>query len=98
MPNAERVLEYVLRGVLAEMGQLLPRLRVVVADGRPRRIAAGHYQTVWHVDAVVVVKKQTLHRRVGQHDADGGLTRRDTLAQAAARFFLEQQNRLLMSR
>ena len=80
---------------LAEASDFLPRIRIVPADGRTRRIAAGHDQHVGHPLAVRQGKQQMVQRRVGQHQADRRIVRRHEGAHSAPHPPGRQHNRLL---
>ena len=69
---------------VAEAGQLFERVRIIPADRRPRYVSAGHDQAVRHLQPVVVVKEQKLQGRVGEHDPDLGVSRRDRRSQKGA--------------
>ncbi len=69
---------------VAEAGQLFERVRIIPADRRPRYVSAGHDQAVRHLQPVVVVKEQKLQGRVGEHDPDLGVSRRDRRGQKGA--------------
>ena len=83
---------------IGKCAQLLHGLRVIPADRRAGNISARHHQASRHLQAIRIIKQQHLDRRIGEHDTDLGIARRNRVAQNVFFSFLQQKDRLLVSR
>ena len=89
--------------------ELLRRTLIVPADRSPGMVSAGHDEDIRKViraqrklglrgARMTIVKKQALHRRIGQHDAEIGIVRCNRRRNTGIVPLPEQQNGLLVSR
>ena len=86
---------------VAERRERLLGLLVIVADRRARGIAARHDEHGGDFGRLMVfgvVEDQHLHGRVGQHDADLWVARRDARRERAVLAAAQQQDGLLVAR
>ena len=82
---------------VGKIAELLLRLTVVPADRGTRDVAARHDKAVRHLNAVVVVEKQQVDRRIREHEAEFRVVRGCLRAHAAARDPGKQHDRLLVA-